>query len=523
MGVAEELLAAQHAEVAEHDVLAGREIGELDEALVQPLGVRVLGGEGGLDLLVVDDAPLGGVDEEHPPRLQPPLGDHLRRVDVDDADLGRHHDDVVVGDPVAARPQPVAVEHGADDGAVRERDAGRAVPRFHQRGVEAVERPLVGVHLVVVLPRRRDHHQHGVVDRTPGEVEQLEHLVEAGGVRRARGADRVRPVEVGEQRARQHRLPRPHPVLVALHRVDLAVVGDVAVGVGQRPRRERVGGEAAVDQQQGALEALVGEVGEERRQLRSGQHPLVDERARGQRREVRGDLRLELVLDALAGDEHPAVEVDAARPAGIGEEQVLEAGHRHPRRRPEAIRLDGDGAPGDDLEPFLGDDGFDRRLGLLGGDGVGGQERQPDGVGARRRQLGIDHGAEEPVGHLDEDPGAVAGVGFGPGGAAVGEVGQGLEAGADQLMAARTLDVGHEGDAARVVFESRVVEAHRARNCLHRPRTSTDSGAALWTFGTTLARTLSKCRRRDARRTFTSLSPGCPSPSTTVSRSDLCI
>ena len=35
-----------------------------------------------------------------------------------------------------------------------------------------------------------------------------------------------------------------HPVLVALQGVDLAVVGDVAVGMGERPARERVGGEA---------------------------------------------------------------------------------------------------------------------------------------------------------------------------------------------------------------------------------------------------------------------------------------
>ena len=73
MGVAEQLLAAQHAVVAEHDVLASGQIGELDEALLEPFGVRVLGGERGLDLVVVDDAALRGVDEEHPARLQAAL------------------------------------------------------------------------------------------------------------------------------------------------------------------------------------------------------------------------------------------------------------------------------------------------------------------------------------------------------------------------------------------------------------------------------------------------------------------
>ena len=87
MRVAEELLAPQHAVVAEHDVLAGRQVLELDEALRQPLAVGVLGGERRLDLLVVDDPALRRVDEEHAPRLEATLRDHLGRVDVDDPDL----------------------------------------------------------------------------------------------------------------------------------------------------------------------------------------------------------------------------------------------------------------------------------------------------------------------------------------------------------------------------------------------------------------------------------------------------
>ncbi len=68
----------------------------------------------GLDLVVVDDPALGGVDEEHPARLQPALADDVAGVDVEHADLGGQHDEAVVGDPVAARAQAVAVEHGAD-------------------------------------------------------------------------------------------------------------------------------------------------------------------------------------------------------------------------------------------------------------------------------------------------------------------------------------------------------------------------------------------------------------------------
>jgi hypothetical protein len=90
-----------------HDVLALGQVVEVDQAGVQPLVVRVLGGELGLDLVVLDDAALVGVDEEHPAGLQPALADDGGRVDVEHADLGGQHDEAVVGDPVAEGRRPL--------------------------------------------------------------------------------------------------------------------------------------------------------------------------------------------------------------------------------------------------------------------------------------------------------------------------------------------------------------------------------------------------------------------------------
>ena len=162
LGVAEDLLAAGDRGVRVHDVLAVGDVVEVDQAGVQPLVVRVLGGQLGLDLLVLDDPVLVGVDEEHPARLQPALADDRGGVEVQDADLGGEDDQAVVGDPVARGTQAVAVEDRADLGAVGEDHAGRAVPRLHHRGVELVEGAALLVHLGVVLPRLRDHHQHRV-------------------------------------------------------------------------------------------------------------------------------------------------------------------------------------------------------------------------------------------------------------------------------------------------------------------------------------------------------------------------
>ena len=67
----------------------------MEQAGVEPLLVRVLGGQLGLDLLVGDDAALRGVDQEHAAGLQPHLLHDGRRVEVQHAGLGRHHDQAV--------------------------------------------------------------------------------------------------------------------------------------------------------------------------------------------------------------------------------------------------------------------------------------------------------------------------------------------------------------------------------------------------------------------------------------------
>ena len=187
---------------------AGRQLLQADLVGRQPLRVGVLGRQLGLDLLVLDEPALGRVDEEHAARLQAALAHDVLGGDVEHADLAGQHDEAVVGDPVARRAQPVAVEHGADDRAVGEADRRRAVPGLHQRRVVAVEGAPVAVHRGVVLPRLGDHHQHGVRQRAAAEVQQLEHLVEAGRVARPGRADRVDARQVALNQRRSRATPR---------------------------------------------------------------------------------------------------------------------------------------------------------------------------------------------------------------------------------------------------------------------------------------------------------------------------
>ena len=354
---------------------SGRSL-EVDQAGVQPLVVRVLGRELGLDLVVLDDPVLVGVDQEHPARLEPALAGDRGGVEVEDADLGGEHHQAVVGDPVARGTQPVAVEHGADLGAVGEHHARRAVPRLHQRGVELVERPGPGVHLAArtvvlarggVLPGLRDHHQHRVRQRPAAEVEQLEDLVERGRVGRPGGADRVEPVEVaGDQVGVEQRLARPHPVAVAHDGVDLAVVGDEPERVGQRPARERVGREPRVDHGQRRGHPLVDQVGVEVVELLGGEHALVDQGARRERREV----RVGLVLDPLPQAVGLPLQGHAADAgAGTCEEELGEGRHRAAGGRAQHVVLGRDVAPAQDREVLLGGELLDATAGL--GDRVG--------------------------------------------------------------------------------------------------------------------------------------------------------
>src|SRR5262245_9981004 len=91
-----------------------------------------------------------------------------------------------------------------------------------------------------------------------------------------------------------------------------------------------------------------------------------------------------------------------------------------------------------------------------------GQEHQAGAVRSRRRQLERDDLPEELIRHLDEDAGAVAGIGIRSAGAAVFEVDEEVEGGADYLVRARALDAGDEADTARIVLISWAVQALRS-------------------------------------------------------------
>ena len=124
-------------------------------------------------------------------------------------------------------------------------------------------------------------------------------------------------------------------------------------------------------------------------------------------------------------------------------------------------------APAEELQPLLVGDALDQRDGSGSLVGVRGQEGDAGGVGVRavRGRLGqveVDDRAQQLVGQLQQDSGAVAAGRLGAGGAAVLEVGQRHEGVGDDLVGAPPLDVGDHGHATRVTLGGRVVKTLRS-------------------------------------------------------------
>jgi hypothetical protein len=89
------------------------------------------------------------------------------------------------------------------------------------------------------------------------------------------------------------------------------------------------------------------------------------------------------------------------------------------------------------------------------------QEHEPDTVLTLGRECERRDLPEKPIRHLQQDAGAVAGVGLAAAGAAMPEVHQHLQCLAHDCVRAPALDVHDEADAAGVVLVQRIVEAGR--------------------------------------------------------------
>ena len=147
-------------------------------------------------------------------------------------------------------------------------------------------------------------------------------------------------------------------------------------------------------------------------------------------------------------------------------DELLDVGGEEVGRDADVVLVDRHVAPGDDALALVGHRALEQRLELLPAVLLVRQEAHAHAVGARRRQVLVEHRAHERVGHLEQDPGAVARVRVGTRRAAVLEVLQRHDRALDRLVRRLAVEPRDEGDAAGVVLVAWVVKANR----LGRPR-----------------------------------------------------
>mmetsp|Transcript_32603 Transcript_32603/g.79532 ORF Transcript_32603/g.79532 Transcript_32603/m.79532 type:complete len:1230 (+) Transcript_32603:1174-4863(+) len=435
-----------------------------------------------LELLVADERSIHKVNHEDLTRPEPPpLND---RVDLNNLleapDLRRQQHllrlprAVGVGDVVPRGPQPVAVEGGTDDVAVCEGDHGGTVPRLHHVRVVLVE-ALVGVaHRAVVLPRLRDHHEHALCEGAVGTVvEKLEDVVIGPRVRLRLVNHREHLLRhlVPELGRLDVALPRPHPVLVALEGVDLAVVAQHAHRLRSTPRGKGVCGEARVHQRQVCLEALVAEVRKVLADLLRGEHSLVDDGAGAEGAGVEvgvvDGLRplpvpLYLALKLPPEDHQLRLQDLGIQRLLALDEDLLHLGLARQGGGPECRVVGGHIPPSDDLKVLcltkLLKNTLDLGLLLL----VLGEENQPGAVfplGGKRDALVGHDGSEVVVGNCEHHAGSVTSVDLAAAAAAVGHPLEHLESVLHDAVALRLLEVCNHADPAVIPLQVRVVQA----------------------------------------------------------------
>jgi len=441
---------------------------EIEQMLVTPLAVVRIGGDGGLHLAVVEELLVGEVDRDHAARAEAAGLDDLAGEVVHEAGFGGQDDVAVVEDLVAGGAQAVAVERGADDLAVGEHDGGGAVPRLKDSGVVAVEGAGLGREGLVLFPGRRHHHHASVQGIAAAEGEELEGVVEGGGVGAGGLDEGLEVVEaVAPDAVRVGVFAGAHQVAVAADGVDLAVVRHHPERMGQVPGREGVGRVALVEEREGGGEERALQIEVELLDLRGGEQALVDDGAAAEGANVEAlDLGAEdETLGGALGEVELALEVVVGGLVLAGDEGLDDDRERIEGLAAEAGGVGRDLAPAEEGEPFGLHGGLDDLLamGLRVVVTLGQENHANAEVGVAEEGL-VDRGEvvlEELDRKLGEHAGAVAGNRVGVDRAAVGQGFQRRQGTVEHVVGALAGQLGDEANAAGIVFLISGIERRR--------------------------------------------------------------
>ena len=398
--------------------------------LAQPLFVGVARLQAVVDGVGVQHLAGLGIDRKDLPRANAAFGDHVFRLVIPHADFGGDGDVAVGGRDPARRAQAVTVEQADRVTTVGHYHARRAVPRLHVHGVVFIERPQVGVHGFNVLPCRWNQHAHATEQVNAAGDHQLKHVVHAGGVRTHAVNQRAELVEVADQVIGKLGATGLRPVAVASNGVDLAVVGEKAEWLSQRPFRQGVGGEALVEHADGSLQALVTQVWIEGGQVRRHHQAFIDNglvrkaadvvigvRCVGHRGTATGAEQFDrhvLIAEAVACDEH-----------------LLDLWQTLQRQTTQHAGINRDFAPAHQLQARREDFAVHVGAGRFGLDRVLVKKHHADRIllGQISAELFFGDCTQELIGLLNQQATTVTGLAVCVDPTAVGHAGQGLNGG----------------------------------------------------------------------------------------------
>ena len=205
------------------------------------------------------------------------------------------------------------------------------------------------------MPGGRHEKTHRMQRIKSAHQEHLEHVVEALRVGAGQRHERQNVVKVRQQRRAKQRSPRHRPVAVALNRIDLAVVGKVAVRVRQAPLRQGVGRKALVEDDQRGFEPRVVQIRKENGEILRHDHRFEDERRRRETWNIEVRIvRLESLFGATSHEEELAIEGGFIQIGGRAiDEYLLDVRQGLLRLGAAGVGVCGHFAPAADLESLM--------------------------------------------------------------------------------------------------------------------------------------------------------------------------
>ena len=299
--------------------------------------------------------------------------------------------------------------------------------------------------------------------------QEFERVVETRRIGLPLVGDRPQLLDVvAEEIGGDRRLARRHPVHVAAQRVDLAVVRDVAIGMSQLPRWERVCRKSLMHEGERGGQTGISQIIEIVAELTGQQKALVNDRPRRHRHGIiahgpQARSRVDGVRDRLAKNIKTPFEdvlVHMGRPAT--DEELPGPGLRRDDALAEHARIDRHVAPTKQDEALRGDGLVDDFLDVASQVRVFRKKQDADRVIARPRQLEavlLGFGHEEIVRNLQEHAAAVSGLRVGSRGAAMVQIEEDLQPHLDDVVRLGVVHVRDETHAAGVVLLGRIVKA----------------------------------------------------------------